>query len=154
MLVRQLEEQTLQMREMNQELVDVKQTLSHTQKGEFISLPRGQACHAKFFQSVKKLHVLFLFPTFPHFQISWWSINLYDIIKIKHNLLELIFLKIRQLKVWTKIRYTFQYGTSCLRSHSDSSVHLDLLFININLLMLVPWFSLCLSHFLYKSKST
>ena len=30
---RQFETQTLQMREMNQELVDVKQTLAYTQKG-------------------------------------------------------------------------------------------------------------------------
>lgn len=35
-LMHQFETQTLQMREMNQELADVKQTLAHTQKGKLI----------------------------------------------------------------------------------------------------------------------
>ena len=39
-LLRQLEEQTLQMKDMNQELVDVKQTLAHTQKGMSIGLDK------------------------------------------------------------------------------------------------------------------
>ena len=39
-LLRQLEEQTLQMKDMNQELVDVKQTLAHTQKGISVGLDK------------------------------------------------------------------------------------------------------------------
>ena len=66
-LLRQLEEQTLQMKDMNQELVDVKQTLAHTQKGmsvytdtcpypeRYVSLYRHLPIPRKVCQSIQTL---------------------------------------------------------------------------------------------------